>query len=204
MSWLLKLFRKADPIDSSMKYLVVGLGNPGPEYFDTRHNVGFKVLDHLAELNNVEFSLKSQGEVTMIKHKGRQIYLLKPTTFMNLSGKALQYWMSKLKVSQENVLVVVDDLALPLQKQRLRGKGDNGGHNGLKDIEAKLGNNKFARLRIGIGDDFAKGRQVDYVLGVWSEEEKKRLPKILKYAGDTILSFCTIGLQFTMNNFNKK
>lgn len=204
VNWLLNIFKKKEKIDPTMKYLIVGLGNPGPEYFDTRHNVGFRVLDHLADQFSVEFSVKSQGLVTELKHKGRQIHLLKPSTFMNHSGKAVTYWMSKLKVSQDNVLVVVDDLALPFQKQRLRGKGDNGGHNGLKDIEAKLGNNKFSRLRIGIGDDFNKGRQVDYVLGTWTEEERQHLPDILDVAAKTVLSYCTIGLQFTMNTFNKK
>jgi len=187
-----------------MKFLIVGLGNPGPEYFNTRHNVGFRVMDYIAQEKGAEFSVKTLGSVSMIKHKGRQVHLLKPSTFMNLSGKAVRYWMEKLSISQENVLIVLDDVALPFAKQRLRGKGDTGGHNGLKNIDAVLGNNQYARLRIGIGNDYHPGQQVNYVLGTWTGEQEKELENICKYAMETILAFCTIGLSFTMNQYNKK
>ena len=187
-----------------MKYLIVGLGNPGHDYENTRHNVGFKVLDYMCEEKEGVFKLDSQGHVATIKHKGRQLLLLKPTTFMNLSGKAVNYWLTKEKIPRENLLVIVDDLALPFGKQRLRAKGDPGGHNGLKHIDQILGNNQYARLRVGIGNEFQPGRQVDHVLGQWSSEEVKLLPDVQKYAADTAYAFCTIGIQMTMNQFNKK
>lgn len=193
-----------DNITPEMKYLVVGLGNVGPEYYNTRHNVGFRVLDSLAESKEKEFSVKSQGSLAEIKHKGRSIYLLKPSTFMNLSGKSVRYWMDKLSVNRSNLLIVVDDIALPFGKQRLRPSGSDGGHNGLKSIDATLATNAYARLRIGIGSEFHTGQQVSYVLGEWDKDQEMELETVLKYASDTILSFCSIGLQHTMNAFNKK
>lgn len=187
-----------------MKYLIVGLGNMGADYDNTRHNIGFEVVDALAKEFDASFKNEHLGDIAELKHKGRTFVLLKPSTYMNRSGKAVRYWIQKLKVPQENVLIVLDDLNLPFGKQRLRGKGNDGGHNGLKDIDATLGNNNYARLRLGIGNEFPKGRQVDFVLGEWSKEEADQLPDVLKYAADTIKSFGTIGLDMTMNQFNKK
>ena len=160
-----------------MKYLIIGLGNPGEKYENSRHNIGFKVLDKLASLSNISFSADKLADVSVLKHKGRQIVLLKPNTFMNLSGKAVNYWMQKEKVSADNILVVSDDISLPFSTLRLRSKGSDGGHNGLKDINAVLGNNNFARLRFGVGNDFTRGRQVDYVLSSFSENDKKLMPE---------------------------
>ncbi|MBK7872560.1 MAG: aminoacyl-tRNA hydrolase [Saprospiraceae bacterium] len=187
-----------------MKYLIVGLGNMGADYDHTRHNVGFEVVDALAKEFDVAFKNEQLGDIAEFKHKGRTFILLKPSTYMNRSGKAVRYWLQKAKVPPENLLVILDDLNLPFGKQRLRGKGNDGGHNGLKDIDLILGNSNYARLRIGIGNEFQKGRQVDYVLGEWSKEEAAQLPEVLKYAADTVKSFGTIGLEMTMNQFNKK
>ncbi|MEM1321486.1 MAG: aminoacyl-tRNA hydrolase [Bacteroidota bacterium] len=187
-----------------MKYLIVGLGNMGAEYDGTRHNIGFKVVEELAKEFEATFKHEQLGDLAELRHKGRTFVLLKPSTYMNLSGKAVRYWLQKKKILPENLLVVVDDLNLPFGKQRLRAKGSDGGHNGLKSIDQLNGGNKYARLRIGIGREFSKGRQVNYVLGPWSEEEQKQLPEILKYASDTIKSFGTVGLTHTMNRFNKK
>lgn len=187
-----------------MKYLIVGLGNMGADYDHTRHNVGFEVVDALAKEFDVAFKNEQLGDIAEFKHKGRTFILLKPSTYMNRSGKAVRYWLQKAKVPQENLLVILDDLNLSFGKQRLRGKGNDGGHNGLKDIDLILGNSNYARLRIGIGNEFQKGRQVDYVLGEWSKEEAGQLPDVLKYAADTVKSFGTIGLEMTMNQFNKK
>ena len=187
-----------------MKYLIIGLGNPGAKYDDTRHNVGFEIVDALAKEFEKTWKDDMHGYIAEVKHKGRTFVLLKPTTFMNLSGKAVRYWMQKHKIPKQNILVVLDDLNLPFGKQRLRGKGKDGGHNGLKDIDKMTGGNNYARLRIGIGDEFRKGQQVDFVLGKWSNEEVDGLPDILKKATETIKAFGTIGLQFTMNQFNKK
>lgn len=187
-----------------MKYLIVGLGNMGPDYDDTRHNVGFEVVDHLANEFEVSFKNDQLGDLATFKHKGRTFILLKPSTFMNRSGKAVRYWMQKEKVDKSNILVVLDDLNLPFGKQRLRGKGSDGGHNGLKDIDQMTGGNNYARLRFGIGSNFHSGQQVNYVLGKWDEEERKTLPELIKYAGDTVKAFGTIGLNHTMNQYNKK
>ncbi len=186
-----------------MKYLIVGLGNIGAEYYQTRHNIGFEVMDTMVAEAEVGYKIETLGSIAEIKHKGRTFVLLKPNTYMNLSGKAVRYWMQKLNISQENILIVLDDLALPMGKIRLRAKGSAGGHNGLKNIDLLLGNNNYARLRLGIGNEFDKGRQVDFVLGKWDEEEQKRLPDILKTAALAIKSFGTIGLAFTMTQFNK-
>lgn len=186
-----------------MKYLIIGLGNPGEDYEWTRHNIGFMVLDELAKTNEVSFAPNRHADKTEIKYKGRTLHLVKPTTFMNLSGKAVNYWMQELKVTVDNILVLVDDVALPLGKLRLRGKGSNGGHNGLKDIEAVLGSSKYPRLRFGIGDDYPKGGQIDYVLGEFTEGELETLKEPIQRAQDMILSFSTIGLNMTMNQFNE-
>ena len=187
-----------------MKYLIIGLGNPGAKYDDTRHNVGFEVVDKLAKDLEVTWKDDNLGYIAEGKHKGRIFVLLKPTTYMNLSGKAVRYWMQKHKIPKENILVILDDLNLPFGKQRLRGNGNDGGHNGLKDIDKMTGGNNYARLRIGIGDEFHKGQQVDFVLGKWSKKEADELPEILTTALETAKAFGTIGLQFTMNQFNKK
>lgn len=176
-----------------MKYLIVGLGNIGPEYQNTRHNIGFKVLDAFAKASNTVFEDMRYGAVATVKLKGRTLILLKPNTYMNLSGKAVSYWMQKEKIELSNLFVVVDDLALPFGTIRLRGKGSDGGHNGLKSINQLLGTQDYARLRFGIGNEFPKGKQVDYVLGEWSSEEEERLPVMLKHCGEVIENFIFIG-----------
>ncbi|MGR3812053.1 aminoacyl-tRNA hydrolase [Jiulongibacter sp. NS-SX5] len=186
-----------------MKYLVVGLGNIGPEYTFTRHNAGFMALDRIAAQEGLTFELKKLAQHAEWKSKGRSIHLIKPTTYMNLSGKAVLYWMTQLKIPKDNVLIVVDDLALPVGKLRLKPKGSSAGHNGLKDIERVLQGANYSRLKIGIGSDFPKGRQVDFVLGRFPEDEMIELINKLDKAKDMILSFCTIGIQKTMNSFNE-
>ena len=175
-----------------MKYLVVGLGNIGAEYADTRHNIGFKVLDCLAEQSNIAFTTGRYGATAELRYKGRTLVLLKPSTYMNLSGKAVRYWMEAEKIAPENLLVVVDDIALPFGTLRMRPKGSAGGHNGLKNITELLGTEAYARIRFGIGGDFARGHQVDYVLGSWSDEERKALPERLKVFAEAVLSFVSI------------
>ena len=187
-----------------MKYLVAGLGNPGKEYENTRHNIGFKILDALAEASNIVFSDMRYGWITEYKFKGRTFILLKPTTFMNLSGKAVNYWLQKESISILNLLVVVDDLALPLGSVRLRAKGSDAGHNGLKNITEMLGSQDFARLRVGIGDNFRQGQQIDYVLGERDKEEKLELPAMIDTSVEIIKSFGTIGVNQTMTFFNKR
>lgn len=187
-----------------MKYLIVGLGNPGIEYENTRHNVGFRVLDKVAGELAATFELDRAAFVSYAKYKGRTLVLIKPITFMNLSGKAVNYWMQKEGVSIENVLVITDDLALPFGKLRMKGSGSDGGHNGLKDIQATLGTNTYSRLRFGVGSNFPKGRQSDYVLGKWEKDEELALPERLVTANSFVLSFCTAGLQLTMTAWNGK
>jgi PTH1 family peptidyl-tRNA hydrolase len=188
-----------------IKYLIVGLGNIGPEYHETRHNIGFMAVDALAKANNAApFVDKRYGFTTSFSIKGRQLILLKPSTFMNLSGLALRYWMQKENIPLENVLIVVDDIALPFGSLRLKGKGSDAGHNGLKHIAATLGTQNYARLRFGIGNGFPKGGQVDYVLGHFSDEDRKILDERLAEAGEIIKSFCLAGINITMNQFNKK
>jgi PTH1 family peptidyl-tRNA hydrolase len=186
------------------KFLIVGLGNIGQEYANTRHNIGFITLDALAKTSNVVFRTDRLASVTEFKWKGKTIVLAKPNTFMNLSGKAVNYWMQAEKISRENLLVITDDIALPLGTIRLKGKGSDGGHNGLKNINDVLTSNEYARLRIGVGNDFAKGLQANYVLGEWTNEELKTLEPRIKLACDAVLSFASIGLQLTMTNFNNK
>lgn len=186
-----------------MKYLIVGLGNMGAEYDNTRHNVGFEVLDALAKKYEVSFKQEQHGDLAEFKFKGRTFVLLKPSTYMNLSGKAVRFWGQKKKILPENLLVVVDDLNLPYGKMRLRSKGNDGGHNGLKNINEVLNTSSYSRLRIGIGNNYSKGRQVDFVLGEWSEEEKDGLDKILKKASEAVLAYGTIGVSRAMTQYNK-
>jgi len=187
-----------------MKFLIIGLGNIGVEYQYTRHNIGFEVLDALSKVSNICFEDKRYGAVTEYKFKGRTFILLKPATYVNLSGKAVSYWMQKENIPIENIFVIVDDLALPIGTIRIRAKGSDGGHNGLKNITEVLGSNEFARLRFGIGSEFAKGRQVDYVLGRWTKEEEVVLGNRIPVTAEIIRSFGTIGLQKTMNEYNNK
>lgn len=186
------------------KYLIVGLGNIGMEYHGTRHNIGFTILDAFAEASNVFFSDNRYGATCSLKLKGRTLLLLKPATFMNLSGNALRYWMQKESIPIENVLVVVDDLALPFGSLRLKPKGSDAGHNGLKNIQEVLGNSDYCRLRFGIGSEFSKGRQSDYVLGKWSADEAAKLPERIDKCNEIIKSFCLVGMQLTMTAFNGK
>ncbi len=186
-----------------MKYLVVGIGNIGYEYKNTRHNIGFSVLDALAEKSGITFKEERYGARTQHKFKGRIFELLKPNTYVNLSGKAVNYWLQKEKIPQSNLLIIVDDLALPFGTLRLKTKGSDAGHNGLKNINQILGNQNYARLRFGIGDSFAHGHQVDYVLGKWEKEEQEHLPLLINKSIDVIHSFATIGSARTMNTYNK-
>lgn len=185
-----------------MKYLIAGLGNIGPEYELTRHNIGFLTLDRFADLHKINFTTDRLANKAELKYKGRQLHLIKPNTFMNLSGKAIAYWLQDLKIPKENLLVVVDELALPFGSLRMRTKGGAAGHNGLKNIEQLLGGQDYSRLRMGVGNDFAKGQQVDFVLSNFSQDQFKELPAIMDKAGEMILSFCTIGAERTMNFFN--
>lgn len=187
-----------------MKYLIAGLGNIGQEYSETRHNIGFKVLDALAEASNAVFKDGRRAFVTEIKHRGRILVLIKPTTYMNLSGKAIHYWLQKEKIPLENLMVIADDLALPFGKIRIRAKGSDAGHNGLKNINEVLGTNQYARLRFGIGNEFLRGQQIDYVLGTWDNEELKSLPERIEKCQEAVLAFPTIGIQRTMNLYNNK
>ena len=187
-----------------MKYLVVGLGNIGAKYLNTRHNMGFNVVDAMALKADVQFRIDRYGAVAEMKHKGRTIILLKPSTYMNESGKAVRYWLEKEKISKENLMVVVDDLALPLGAMRIRGKGSNGGHNGLRNIDELTGGNDYARLRFGIGNDFPQGMQIEFVLGEFNSEERKALVPRVEEAVEAIKCFATQGLNQTMNIYNKK
>lgn len=187
-----------------MKYLIVGLGNIGPEYENTRHNIGFRVLDALAKASNLIFSDGRYGATCEMKIKGRTLVLLKPSTYMNLSGNAVRFWLQKENISIENLLVVVDDLALPFGTLRLKPRGSDAGHNGLKHIQQILGTDNYARLRFGIGNDFPRGGQVNFVLGSFPPEEEKILPEKFERAGEIIKSFCLAGIQLTMTQFNNK
>lgn len=185
-----------------MNFLIAGLGNVGVQYDHTRHNIGFDVLDFLAKQHNAAFTSDRLAAKAQIRIKGRTLHLIKPGTYMNLSGKAVRYWMQATKTTEQQLLVVLDDLALPFGKLRLRGKGSDGGHNGLKSIDELLGNNNYARLRFGIGSNYAKGKQADFVLSPWSDEEKIALPQYLEKAADTIVCFALEGLERAMNKFN--
>lgn len=187
-----------------MKYLIVGLGNIGDEYAATRHNIGFRVLDALAKASNLVFEDKRYGFVTQMRLKGHILTLLKPSTYMNLSGNAVRYWLAKEKIDVERMLVVVDDLALPLGTLRLKASGSNAGHNGLGNIQSVLGTERYCRLRVGIGNDFPRGMQVEWVLGRYSDDELKALTPAIDTACEVIKSFVLSGVDFTMNQYNKK
>src|ERR1051325_2904213 len=174
-----------------MKYLIAGLGNIGPEYELTRHNIGFLVLDRIADNHKIDFHTERLADTAELKYKGRQLHFIKPNTYMNLSGKAIAYWLQELKIPKENLLVIVDDIALPFGSLRMRTKGSSAGHNGLKNIEQVLAGQDYPRLRFGIGNNYAKGQQVDYVLGNFSQQEFDELPAIMDKASEMIYSFCT-------------
>lgn len=201
-----KRFNKKDASNQEImsKFLIVGLGNIGEKYDNTRHNIGFKILDELAKEKDISFETQKLGSIASFRFKGKTLVLLKPSTFMNLSGKALKYWMQKEKIKLENVLVVTDDLNIDFGTIRLKAKGSDGGHNGLRDIQEKLGTSSYPRFRFGVGSNFSKGRQVDYVLGEWTAEEQSQLIERLPKAVEVILSFATQGLGNTMNYFNGK
>ncbi|MBI2280071.1 MAG: aminoacyl-tRNA hydrolase [Bacteroidetes bacterium] len=187
-----------------MKYLIVGLGNIGSEYENTRHNIGFMILDALAKASNIFFETNKLGFTATLKFKGRIFVLVKPSTYMNLSGKAVNYYLKQEKIPQENLLVITDDIALPFGTIRLKGSGSDGGHNGLKNIIETLGNNNYARLRFGVGSEFVKGKQINHVLGNFAPEEQVLLSERLSKAAEAIKSFGTIGLGRTMSDFNGK
>lgn len=193
-----------EPVDPMKKFLIAGLGNIGAEYINTRHNIGFKVLDFIARQEGLEFSTAKLGAMAEYKLKGRTLFLLKPNTYMNLSGKAVKYWMEKEGIPKENLLVITDDLNLPFGSIRIKGKGSDGGHNGLKNIQLLLNTSDYPRFRFGISDEFKKGQQVDYVLGEWTEEEKAKLPERYEMAANAIRSFALAGLANTMSDFNGK
>ncbi len=186
------------------KFLIIGLGNIGDKYAETRHNIGFKIVDEVAEEHNVTFETEKLGDVASFRYKGRTFVLLKPSTFMNLSGKAVKYWMDKEKIAIENILVITDDVNLDFGTIRLKAKGSAGGHNGLKDIQEKLNTQQYARFRFGVGANYPIGRQVDFVLGEWNKEEKSQLIERLPISAKIITSFGTAGLANTMNAFNGK
>lgn len=186
------------------KFLIAGLGNIGSEYENTHHNAGFMVLDEVARLNNVPFEDKRYGFIAKMSIKGRQLILLKPSTFMNLSGMAVRYWMNKENIPLEHLLIIVDDFALPFGSLRLRGKGSAGGHNGLKNIAENLGTEQYARLRFGTGRNFIKGSQIDFVLSKFDEESMTKMPDLEFTCGEIVKSFCLAGLDITMNQFNHK
>ena len=206
MEWLKKLFynnaeNKKDPMK---KFLIVGLGNIGSEYANTRHNIGFKILDYISNQENCPFQTVKLGEVATLKTKGRTLLLLKPNTYMNLSGKAVKYWMEKENIDKENILIITDDLNLAFGTIRIKTKGSDGGHNGLKNIQLELNTTEYPRFRFGISDTFKKGQQVNYVLGEWSEEEKVNLKERLEIASEIVKSFALAGLNNTMNLYNGK
>lgn len=186
------------------KFLIVGLGNIGSEYVNTRHNIGFKILDFFARFEKIEFSVAKLGSIAEYGYKGKKYFLLKPNTYMNLSGKAVAYWMEKENIPKQNVLVITDDLNLPFGAIRIKPKGSDGGHNGLKNINFVLNSNEYPRFRFGISDEFKKGQQVDYVLGEWSDDENAKLTERLELASEIIKSFGFAGLQNTMNQYNGK
>ncbi|MGC6433169.1 MAG: aminoacyl-tRNA hydrolase [Crocinitomicaceae bacterium] len=187
-----------------MKFLIVGLGNPGEKYKNTRHNIGFKVVDEIAKQLGGDFKTEKHADICEVKFKGRILVLVKPNTFMNLSGKAVNYWLQNEKISLENLVVITDDIALPFGKLRMKAKGSDGGHNGLKDIQASLKTNIYPRLRFGVGNDFYPGKQADYVLGEWSKDEIYDLPERIDTATEFIKSFSTTGIAMTMTNWNNK
>ena len=207
MNWFKNIFKKnatSENLEGMKKYLIVGLGNIGSEYVNTRHNIGFKIVDYVATKQNLLFETAKLGSIAEYTIKGRKIFLLKPNTYMNLSGKALLYWMEKENITKENVLVITDDLNLSFGVIRIKSKGSDGGHNGLKNIQLILNTSEFPRFRFGISDEFIKGKQIDYVLGEWNEEEKAKLPERFQIAKQIIESFVLAGLNETMNSYNGK
>jgi PTH1 family peptidyl-tRNA hydrolase len=208
MNWIKNLFTKntisEKAEDMSKKFLIVGLGNIGSEYVNTRHNIGFKIVDYVALKHDVSFETAKLGAVAEFSIKGRKLILLKPNTYMNLSGKAVQYWMQKENIAKENVLVITDDLNLAFGTIRIKSKGSDGGHNGLKNIQLILNSTEYPRFRFGISDAFKKGQQVDYVLGEWDETEQEKLPERFKLAKEIVESFALAGLNETMNSYNGK
>ena len=204
-SWLgIKRAESSEQTDPMKKYLIAGLGNIGEKYANTRHNVGFKILDHFAKSEDLTFETQKLGDIATYKLKGRTFIFLKPSTYMNLSGKAIVYWLNKEHIPLENLLVITDDLNLPFGNIRIKTKGSDGGHNGLKDIQEKLNTVIYNRFRFGISDTFHKGQQVDYVLGEWSEEENAQLDERLSKSKEVIKSFGLAGIKHTMNDFNGK
>lgn len=206
MNWFLTLFKKNKQEDTipMKKFLIVGLGNIGSEYANTRHNIGFKVLDYIANQEGISFQTVKLGEVAELKIKGRTLLLLKPNTFMNLSGKAVKYWLEKENIEKENMLVITDDLNLAFGTIRIKTKGSDGGHNGLKNIQLLLNSSEYPRFRFGISDAFKKGQQINYVLGEWDAEEKEKLKERLEISSEIVKSFALAGLNNTMNTFNGK
>ena len=208
MNWIKNLFRKntisENSEEMSKKFLIVGLGNIGAEYVNTRHNIGFKIVDYVTSKHDVSFETAKLGALAQLSIKGRKLIFLKPNTYMNLSGKAVQYWMQKENIAKENVLVITDDLNLAFGTIRIKSKGTDGGHNGLKNIQLILNTSEYPRFRFGISDEFKKGQQVDYVLGEWSEIEKEKLAERFELAKSIIESFALAGLNETMNSFNGK
>ena len=186
------------------RYLIVGLGNIGAEYARTRHNMGFMILDAFADASNIVFETHRYGNIAKTSFKGREIVLLKPSTYMNLSGNAVRYWMDKLNVPIERLLIICDDLNLPFGTLRMRKKGSDGGHNGLKNIQELIGTQNYARIRAGIGNDFNKGGQIDFVIGQFNTDEEDKIPSICEKAAEGIKSFITIGPERTMSSFNTK
>lgn len=187
-----------------MKYLIVGLGNIGDEYRNTRHNIGFRILDAFAEASNIAFTTERYGDVARMRLKNKQLVLLKPSTYMNLSGNAVRYWKEKEGIDIDNILVLVDDLALPFGSIRIKGKGSDAGHNGLKSIAQMLGTDSYPRLRFGIGNDFPRGCQIEYVLGAFSLDERQQMPVRLDVAVEAVKTFCLAGIQNAMNTYNNK
>lgn len=198
------LFGKSELETDMKKFLIAGLGNIGEKYQGTRHNIGFTILDALAQERDVSFETKKLGDLSRFTHKGRTFILLKPNTYMNLSGSAVNYWLKIEKIPLENLLVVTDDLNLSFGTMRIKGKGSSGGHNGLTNINEVLQTQNYARFRFGIGNEYPKGRQVEHVLGTWNEEESEKLPERLEKSGKAIVSFAMAGLNNTMNTFNGK
>lgn len=206
MNWFTKIFikKEKETIDSMKKFLIVGLGNIGADYVNTRHNIGFKVVDFFIRKEGLSFQTAKLGDISEYKIKGRTLLFLKPNTFMNLSGKAVKYWMDKENIEKENVLIITDDLNLSFGTIRIKAKGSDGGHNGLKNIQLILNSVDYPRFRFGISDEFKKGKQVDYVLGEWNDEENSKLSERLELASEIITSFALAGLENTMNTFNGK
>jgi PTH1 family peptidyl-tRNA hydrolase len=206
MNWFLHLFKKNKQEDTipMKKFLIVGLGNIGSEYANTRHNIGFKVLDYIANQEGISFQTVKLGEIAELKIKGRTLLLLKPNTYMNLSGKAVKYWLEKENIEKENMLVITDDLNLAFGTIRIKTKGSDGGHNGLKNIQLLLNSTEYPRFRFGISDAFKKGQQVNYVLGEWDIEEKEKLKERLQLSEEIVKSFALAGLNNTMNTYNGK